>query len=239
MNENEVLIYVEPFDSFVFPDDYRWSLAFYKLCAIEKMVTKYDYDNYVYTDADIFVQNSLDNVFLELRDHILMYDINHGLFVPNYRGMLEEFKSFGVDEYITQYGGEFFAASRENAKEFITICKSIYDEMQSKKFITTKGDEFISSIAASRIKCKIKNAGAYVFRFWTGSFYLVSTCFKYNEIAILHLPSEKQRGMLKLFKAFEKKQKFPRKEKVYRICHLNHKPLKNIIIDGVKKVLSK
>ena len=38
--ENDVLIFIEPFDSFVFPDDYLWSLAFYKLCALEKMVAK-------------------------------------------------------------------------------------------------------------------------------------------------------------------------------------------------------
>ena len=50
--ENDVLIFLEPFDSFVFDDKYLWCLAFYKLCALEKMVTQYDYDNYIYTDAD-------------------------------------------------------------------------------------------------------------------------------------------------------------------------------------------
>lgn len=70
--ENNVLIYIEPFDSFVFSDSYRWCLAFYKLCALEKMVTKYNYDNYIYTDADVYVQKSLDKVFLELKDNILL-----------------------------------------------------------------------------------------------------------------------------------------------------------------------
>ncbi len=237
--ENDVLIYNEPFDSFVFADNYVWCLAFYKLCALEKMVNKYDYDNYIYTDTDVFVQKSLDKVFLELKDNILLYDINHGLFVKNYEIIIDEFKKFGIDSYITHYGGEFFGASRANAKMFVQQCKKVFDEMQQKNFVTTKGDEFITSIAAYRMKERIKNAGAYIYRFWTGSFYLVSTCFKYNEIAILHLPSEKHSGMLKLYNIFSKKKCFPSKEKVHKICHLTHRPIKVKIKHIIKKLLHK
>lgn len=234
--ENGVLIYTEPFDSFAFADDYPWCLAFYKLCALEKMVTHYEYDNYIYTDADVFVQKSLDKVFLELKDNILMYDINHGLFVRDYEQIMEEFNRFGVDTYITHYGGEFFGASRENAILFVQQCKAIFDEIQSKNFVSAKGDEFITSIAASRMRHTVKNAGAYIYRFWTGDFYLVSTCYKYNEIAILHLPGEKQDGMLKLFNYFIKHNAFPSKEKVHRICHLTRQPLK-ARIKGIAKML--
>lgn len=237
--ENDVLIFLEPFDSFVFDDKYLWCLAFYKLCALEKMVTQYDYDNYIYTDADVFVQKSLDKVFWELKDNILLYDINHGLFVRDYEIIIDEFKRFGIDSYITHYGGEFFGASHENAMMFVNQCKLVFDEMVEKNFSTTKGDEFIISIAASKMRNAIKNAGAYIYRFWTGSFYLVSTCFKYNEIAILHLPSEKENGMLKLYDYFIKNHEFPIKEKVHKICHLYHQPIKNKIKSKIKKLLQK
>lgn len=227
--ENDVHIYCEPFDSFVFADNYPWCLAFYKLCALEKMVANYDYDNYVYTDADVFVQNALDNVFLELKHNILLYDINNGLSFREYKIITDEFKRFGIDSYITHYGGEFFGASRENAILFVDHCKAVYHEMQEKNFVTTSGDEFITSIVAYRMKNCIKNAGAYIFRFWTGDFYLVSTCYKYNEIAILHMPGEKKRGMLKLYVILAKKHSFPSKEKVHRICHLTRQPMKSII----------
>ena len=233
--DNNILIFIEPFDSFVFDDNYLWCLAFYKLCALEKMVTKYDYDNYIYTDADVFVQKSLDKVFLELKDNILLYDINHGLFVRDYQIILDEFKSYGIDSYITHYGGEFFGASRKNASMFVSQCKSVFDEMIQKNISTTKGDEFITSIAASKMRNIIKNAGAYIYRFWTGSFYLISTCFKFNEIAILHLPSEKEKGMLKLYDYFIKKHSFPSKEKIYKICHLNHQPIKFKIKNLLRK----
>ena len=235
----DVLIFIEPFDSFVFDGKYLWGLAFYKLCALEKMVAKYDYDNYIYTDADVFVQKSLDKVFWELKDNILLYDINHGLFVHDYEIIIDEFKRFGINSYITHYGGEFFGASRENAMMFVHQCKLVFDEMLKKDFSTTKGDEFITSIAASKMKNTIKNAGAYIYRFWTGSFYLVSTCFKCNEIAILHLPSEKENGMLKLYDYFIKNHEFPSKEKVHKICHLNHQPIKIKIKSKIKKLLHK
>ena len=237
--ENQVLIYTEPFDAFAFANDYPWCLAYYKLCALEKMVTKYDYDNYIYTDADVFVQKSLDKVFLELRDNILMYDINHGLYVRDYVQIMEEFNRFGVDTYITHYGGEFFGASRENARLFAQQCKAIFDEMQSRNFVTAKGDEFISTIAAHRLRGMVKNAGAYIYRFWTGDFYLVSTCYKFNEIAILHLPAEKQDGMLKLYNYFVRHNAFPSKEKVHKICHLTHQPLKAKLRGFVKKLLGR
>lgn len=239
LTDNNILIFYEPFDSFVFNNDYLWNLAFYKLCALEKMVTKYRYDNYIYTDADVFVQKQLDELFEELKDNILLYDINHGLYTKDYRIIVDEFKRFGVNSYITHYGGEFFGASCENAKVFIDNCKAVYDEMQSENFITTKGDEFIISIVAHRMKNMIKNAGAYIYRFWTGDFYLVSTCYKYNEIAILHLPNEKQKGMIKLYDIFVKNHTFPNNGKVHKMCHLTHQPLKYKIRRMIRRILNK
>lgn len=239
LTENGVKIFIEPFDSFLFDDQYKWCLAFYKLCALEKMVNHYDYDNYLYTDADVYFQNSVEHCFAEAKDNILMYDINHGLNVPNYATTLDQFHAFGVDGYPTQYGGEFFCASRENARLFVERCKEIHDKMIRTNFQTNKGDEFISSIAAHTLREKVKNAGAYIFRFWTGGFYLVSTCYQYNEISILHLPAEKQLGIAKLFTYFCKHHTFPTKSKVHSVCHLTHQPIKTIIKRFIRQCLSK
>ncbi|MEE1032108.1 MAG: hypothetical protein U0L12_08215 [Ruminococcus sp.] len=239
LSENGILIFIEPFDSFVFDNNYLWCLAFYKLCALEKVVFNYDYDNYIYTDADVFVQKSLDKVFLELRDNILLYDINHSLFIKDYTIIVDEFNKFGINSYITHYGGEFFGASRENAIKFVTQCKIIYNKMLSEKFITTKGDEFILSIAAYKMKDIIKNAGGYIYRFWTGSFYLVSTCYKYNEVAILHLPDQKQKGMIKIYNTLVKTNRFPTKEKIYRICGLKRQPIKSRVKNIIKTLTHK
>lgn len=65
--------------------------------------------------------------------------------------------------------------------------------MIQKKFQTSKGDEFIISLVAAEMPEYIKNAGAYIYIFWTeAAFRLISTCYEYNKILILHLPAEKE-----------------------------------------------
>lgn len=237
--KNNILIFIEEFDSYCFPNDYKWNLAFYKLCALEKVVDKYQYDNYLFLDADVIVQDSFEAIFEELSDNILMYDINHGLNVQDYRIILQEFKEFGISSYITHYGGEFFASSRGNAQKFLCECKKIFNQMISDNFVTTKGDEFIISIAAFRYKNIVKNAGAYIYRFWTGSFYLVSTCYKFNSISVLHLPNEKGHAIIKIFDKYIKHNKFPKKEKIHKMCHLHRPSLKVVLKSFIKKIFHK
>lgn len=82
----------------------------------------------------------------------------------------------------------------------MALAERIYEEMVRKEFKTSKGDEFILSLAANEMKEIIKNAGAYICRCWTGlDFWLVSTCYEYNKVLILHLPAEKEKGLLKLY----------------------------------------
>ena len=220
---NKILIFQEDFDEFRFDYDIKWALAFYKLCALSKIVKKYEYKYYCYLDSDVYISNSFENVWLECDQHIMMYDINHGLGTPNYKTFVLEGEAFLSEKVLlTQYGGEFFAANRENAKLFVDACTNVFNEMNARQFVTTKGDEFIISLAANELKDKVKNAGAYIYRFWTGGFYLVSTCYKYNPVTILHLPAEKENGMLKIFNKYISKSKIPTNNVVWRICHLQH-----------------
>lgn len=237
--DNNILIIQEDFDSYIFDNDYKWGLAFYKLCALEKMIQKHKYDNYVYMDADVIIQNSLDLVFEELQNNILLYDINHGLSVPHYREIIQEFQTFGISSYITHYGGEFFGASFENAKIFISFCKKIYEKMKERNLVTTKGDEFIISIAANQCRLIVKNAGGYIFRFWTGSFYLVSTCYKYNPVCILHLPDGKNTSIVKIFNKYIIKNRFPSIPQIHKICHLKKQSLKSRIKRAIYSILKK
>ena len=111
--------------------------------------------------------------------------------------------------------------------------------MIEKDFTTTKGDEFILSLAASQMKDRIKNAGAYIFRFWTASFRLVSTCYAFNPVTVLHLPSEKEQGMLTLYDKFIRKNKIPTKKTVWRICHLKNMRFKSRVGSLLRKVLNR
>ncbi len=210
-----------PFENFVFPNEYLWSLAFYKLCVL-KYLSKKDYDCICYMDTDVYVQGSFDNIWNECDKSVLLYDINHGLSVKDYQIICEEMSLFrGDKEYITHFGGEFFAASNKHARKFVEILECIYQKMMATGFVTTKGDEFIVSLAAHEMKDRVKNAGAYIYRFWTSArFRLVSTCYEYNPVTVLHMPNEKNRGILKIYNSYIKKGKIPKNKSVWRKCNL-------------------
>lgn len=225
-----VLIFCVSFDRFFFGNSYTWSLAFYKLCALYHVSRCYEYQYYAYLDADVYVQRSFADIWTECDHHIMLYDICHGLQVKDYCTISDEFAEFDqTKKLITHYGGEFFAADRKNAQLFSQRCEEIYLEMLARNTKTTKGDEFIVSLAASEFAGLVKNAGAYIFRFWTGKFNLVSTCYRFNPITVLHIPAEKERGIICLYDRFYRKGLIPNNEKVYRILHLrSHSALKRI-----------
>ena len=238
LEKYEVLILEVQFDEFVFADNYLWSLAFYKLCIL-KHFSDSDYQNVCYMDTDVYVQNNLEPLWEECKQNILLYDINHGLHVDDYRSICEEFESFfGEKKYLTHFGGEFFASSVENAKIFVEILNKVYAQMLRDNFVTSKGDEFLISISASYLRDRIKNASGYIYRFWTApGFRLVSTSYENNPVLILHLPNEKNRGMIKLFDVYIKKGIIPKNQKVWKICRLSSLSILDRIKKSIKKLI--
>ncbi len=192
------------------------------------MVENYTYDNYAFVDTDIYVQNSLKYIWAETKSKLLLFDINHGLQVPHYNSFIYEVNNFGINGLITHYGGEFFAANHKNSSIFINKCVEIYDKMISIGYNTTKGDEFITSIAASQMSDAVKNAGAYIYRYWTGGcFRLVSTNYEFNAVSIIHAPGHKTNGLLKIFDKYIIHGRIPSNRKVWSLLNLNHRSLRS------------
>lgn len=210
------------FDYYRFSKDYKWSLAFYKLCVLRALITD-GFDYCCYLDTDVYIQGSFDAIWKECEHKILLYDVGHGLKVSEYEKISAEMDEFFGEETIaTHYGGEFFAANYPMAVEFEHELDQIYTEMLDRAFVTQKGDEFLISVAAERKKLQIKNAAPYICRFWTGaSFRLISTCYRYNAVDILHLPAEKEKGIIKLFDRYIAKNICPSQRKVWRLCRLS------------------
>lgn len=200
-----------------------------------KKISEMKYMSVCYLDTDVYIQGNFEAIWRECEQNVMLYDINHGLNTDDYISLCDEVEEFyGNRKLITHYGGEFFAASSSNAKEFVNVCEQVYSKMLEKDFRTTKGDEFILSVAAENMKASIKNAGAYVYRFWTGaSFRLVSTCYEYNRIIVLHLPAEKEHGMLKMYDHYIRRGIVPSDKNAWRIFRLSKMPL----ADQGKRVL--
>lgn len=77
----------------------------------------------------------------------------------------------------------------------IYIIKKCLVLPEKKIYPTNFGDEFIARLASYNKKM-IKKSYGYIFGYWTKSFRLVSTCYKYNEVSIIHVPDEKEDVML-------------------------------------------
>lgn len=228
--QHEIVVLHVPFDRFVFDKNYLWSLAFYKLCALSHLL-ELEYTHFCYLDTDVFVQASLESLWQEADKAVLLYDINHNLTTKDYLILVEEMQVFlKTRDFPTHFGGEFFAASKSLAKRFVDRAIVIYQDMRKTHFQTTKGDEFILSATAFSLREYIKPGGGYIFRFWTGpNFRLISTCYKYNAVAILHLPAEKERGFFLLYKKYILQKKFPSNEMVWKICRITSQPIMDTI----------
>lgn len=224
LEQAEVKILQYEFDQFNFDGNYSWALAFYKLCALSHAVEELDYDNYAFMDSDVYVQSDFAEIWKECGHKVLLYDICHGLQVEHYHRFLKEVEEFTGSDAIgtTHYGGEFFAANKENSKLFVAECLDICKEMMRKSFKTSCGDEFITSLAAKRLDGKVRNAGAYIYRFWTRRFHLMSTNYHYNPVVVLHVPQEKDFGMIRIFDNYISRGSLPSRKKVWRMLHLSH-----------------
>lgn len=220
----EVEIIRYEFDKFNFGNDYRWSLAFYKLCAFWHVVHDTQYDNYAWLDSDVYIQLAFDDIWKECETNVLLYDICER---NNEKGMRKEASLFtGTNpQQWTHFGGEFFASNRNNALTFIQRCEEVFEEIKQGNFTVRSGDEFITSVAAQTCDIRIHNAAAYIYRYWTRRFRLVSTNYRFDPVCILHVPAEKETGMIGLYRYYVHHNHMPKKHVVWRMLHLSHAPI--------------
>lgn len=224
--ENDIQIYNLSFDEYKFPDKMKWSLAFYKLCALKYAVTELDFDSYCMVDTDTLCQRSLEELWKECEQNILLYDMQHSLDIEQAVQMNKEYLQLvGVQRNLTNYGGEFIAGSRNQLRQFIQKCDFYYQKMLQEKLYTKHGDEFLICCAAEdkEIKVMLKPANAYIYRFWTSRFYLISTNYIYNPVTILHLPDEKNRGMICLYNYVMRHHSLPKGNKLFSMINLPRK----------------
>ena len=241
--EKGVLLINVPFDMFNFGGSYTWCLAFYKLCAFYHICREMQYDYYAYLDADVYVQHPFENVWEEAEKRIMLFDLGHGLHIPQYQNLAKEMAEFlGEEIYATQYGGEFVAVNKDDALLLSEKCYEIYKQMEERAFVTKQGDEFILTIAANGLREKVKSAGAYVFRFHTGTFRIAPARYKFNPVSVLHVPNEKKYGFLAIYDYYLRHKQLPANEKVWKALHLTKKSAKTKreeLLSPIKKWIKK
>lgn len=211
LEENGIMIIIVPFETFVFPVRFRWSMAFYKLCALKFIVNNLEYDNYLLIDTDTITINSFFDIWKESQAGILLYDLHHN-YSHNTRAVLRKdyFHLFKKKHDINHFGGEFICGNKIDLKEFINECLSLYNSVKSQNFPVdiSWGDEHLISIC-SITSSNIISGNSYIARYWTGKFYYVSTNYIFDAVSILHIPNEKNHGLIRIYDFYIKKGRIP------------------------------
>ncbi len=232
------------FNRFVFPQDYKWSLAFYKLCALSHIVEQNIYQKLCYLDADVYVQKSFDAIWHQVEQKILLVDNKQDLTDENYRIFVEELQTFLQNKVLpTHWEGGFFAATQEDAALFLQRADVTYHQMLDRKVQTLMGDEFILGVAAEQLSDRTQDAGKYAAHYWTSPMrFSVTDSYHSATMAVLHLPAEKQRGMITLYNRFISKHQLPTPAQVHKICRLSGQPfvdkLARLILLGMNAFLT-
>lgn len=226
LERQNLLIKKVPFDTFEIPQEFPWALAFYKLCALKAMVTQgSEYEHILLMDADTYTTRSYDELWKEADYGVMLFSVGHSFNHPDRETIRKDFVRFFPQEAtglnIVHYGGEFVAGKRIALNTYLDECQNVYDKIREAGYQmeNNAGDETIWSVAAALVKNRlpVTEAGAYIFRFWTGDFYLNSTVTVSNPVCIWHIPNEKETGFVRLYRYFMKNQAFPKVEKVMSV----------------------
>lgn len=223
--EEELLVCNVLFHTFEVPNQFPWALAFYKLCALKAMVDQNNYDHILMMDADTFTTRNYEELWEESDFGVMLYSVGHDFHHSDREIIRRDFMRYFPEEAeksnIVHYGGEFVAGKTEYLRSYLSYCEIVYQKIKDAEYAMEEnaGDETIWSIAAVLAKKQINiiEAGAYLYRFWTGDFYLVSTVTVSNPVCIWHIPNEKETGFLTLYQYYKRKKRFPCVEQAARI----------------------
>lgn len=223
-----VEVWSHPFDTFTMPADAPWSLAFYKLCALDWAVREKPFDRYLMLDVDTYTQAPLDDVWREAEEAVLLYQTPHAASQPMAAAISAHYDALepdGAPHVLTHFGGEFIAGRRDRLRAFLDLCGQIYREMDERDIVPQEGDEAIwcaAAYRALRAGQPVRAANSYVWRYWLGArHYFVATNYLLDPVCVLHLPgAARERQFPLLYRYYTRHGKFPPAAVVHRWCCL-------------------
>lgn len=199
---NGVSVWLVPFDDFVYPDSMEWGLAYYKLCVLKKVATQGSFDRILLCDTDVWCQKPLQSLWREMQGGgVYMIDLHADWESENRQSMIGDASvlfDLPFDKAIC-WGGEIIAGESSDLAVFSRNLTNTYRKTLEKGVFSRKGDEFL--VFASQVEePAIYPANAYAQRIWTGRHF---TPCRHEELALLHLPGEKDHAFEKAYKALE------------------------------------
>lgn len=209
-----------PFDNFLFPKGTPWQFGYYKICALNYIVRNYQYEKYLLIDTDTISIRPYDEIFWDDIENVCLYYLPMSLSYRDRKTFIHEMRRFNNIKNPKYFGGEFIGGNRESLIEYLDKCFDIYLRMKKVNFISTRGDEFIWSLAACSLT-RIDFGNPYILRVAvTMNYYSAETRYVYDDVRLLHVLCEKETGLIYIYNKFIKKHKMPSISKLRKIFGL-------------------
>lgn len=183
----------------------RWATVkffFDVLFYIDKKDFFLDRDSFIMVDTDVVCLNDFKHIFnqIENSDKPIAYSLNEKNFENPFHGStLEKLTAIAseLDKHaqpiVDLIGGEFFGFTKNHLKNEINDFRKLLNYDSSKALST---EEEILTIKNSIVKYRIINY--HIYRIWT-TLHLIDIPKDWAKYSFLHLPSEKESGLLRLF----------------------------------------
>ena len=227
---NNIKVYKIDFEDFKMPAGFTWSLAFFKITALKYITLNTSYEYTLQMESDEICISNFEDMWKELDSKILMIFSPFRLDHPNrilYSKIYYDIYKLDKDLIINKTGAGFIAGRKDKLVDFVNLCDDVYNYMRVKDFEVdiNIGDEVYPSVYCALHPDRVSDANAYATVYWTGKFYYVSTNYMNDPVSIIHLPAEKQNGLIKIFNYYVRNKKLPKNKKIYRIMHFPKMPI--------------
>lgn len=219
--QNDIEIVKVEFGGFQISDQFDWGIVQYRYDVMQYLCQRMtDTDNVIMLDTDVVCVGSLNDIFEEITYRVCLFDVQHAKSLKDRNNILNNYLKIYPDEThceLIHYGGEFIGANGYYLKKIFVASKEVMAESNSVDNLVNFNDEHITSMAIYKnwSTIPVNNANAYIYRYWTNpDMFLISTNYKYNPVVLWHLPFEKDKGFLYLYKFLTQNNKLPDREKM-------------------------
>jgi hypothetical protein len=208
----------------VMPSTMKWALAYYKLNALHFLAREPQHEAVALLDCDTVTIDGFSEVWEECQDWLLLYSVGHRFSHPQRQTVIANHaRVFQGTGRIEHFGGEFIAGSHALLNEFVGRCEEIHSTLLGKlELYDDRGDEQIISEAGHLMRDRVLTANRYTERYWTGSsFRRVTTHWRYDKVAVMHLPAEKRYGLAAAYAYLNRRGRLPGHRTLVRMMGLN------------------
>lgn len=215
------------FGEFKISDEFDWGIVQYRYDVMKYLCGLLDLnDNVIMLDTDVVCTGDLSDAFDEIKYRLCLFDVQHSKSAQDRKCILDNYRKIYSDTThceLIHYGGEFIGANKKFLQMILDESTAVMRKANEVEGLENFNDEHITSIAVYNLwnQIPVNNANAYIYRYWTNrGFYLASTNYFYNPVVLWHLPFEKDKGILLLYKYICKKERIPDKTVMAKIFGL-------------------